>query len=62
VNVVSSKTPSSVYEAGLAVLAADVITTRFTPAAVAARRTFSAPSRAGTMNSSGRPGSAPPER
>ena len=39
VHNVSSVTPSSAYDAGLAALAADVITTRCTPAAAAARAT-----------------------
>ena len=49
---------SSPYDVGLAALAADVITTRPTPAATAASMTRVAPSRATAIIASGSPGSS----
>ena len=48
----SSVTLSCAYDDGLAAFAADVITTRSAPAAVDARSTRRAPSRAGTISAS----------
>ena len=48
-------TPSVAYDDGLAAFAADVITTRFAPAATAARRTRSVPPRAAAIIASGVP-------
>src|SRR5262249_61349510 len=53
VHSVSSVTLSLVYDDGLASVSADVLTTRLTPAATAARNTRIAPSRAGIMRSFG---------